>query len=137
MFLFQFLCIYHHKFNIFLSFKSQPKWFYNFVKAYHHLYAKALINTLFFSLNVLTYSLTLGNIKTNGLITSSKHPNQIPRIILCYNFEATILSTSTSQIFISFFHHKILILLALCYQISTFLYFQKIKKICCHYFLAN
>ena len=32
------------------------------------------IHLLFASLNVLAYPLTIGNIKTNGLITSFKYP---------------------------------------------------------------
>ena len=57
------------------------------------------------NLNILTYPLILGIIKTNGLIALS---NFIPikyleLDFLSINFEATILSKLASQIFIGFF----------------------------------
>ena len=40
----------------------------------------------FFTFNVLTYPLILGNIKTNGLITSSTYPIKILRTVLYFNW---------------------------------------------------
>ena len=57
------------------------------------------------TLNVLTYPLMLGIIKTNGIIALS---NFIPikyleLVFVLTNFQITILSTLESQIFIGFF----------------------------------
>ena len=52
-----------------------------------------------FSLKVLTYTLILGNIKTNGLITTTKNPLVYYEIFFIpIKFEVTILSTLTSNI---------------------------------------
>ena len=67
------------------------------------------INLLFFSLKVLTYPLILGNVKTNGLITSSKYPiKYLELAFVSVNFEATVLSALTSEsfLFLFFLHHK-------------------------------
>ena len=68
------------------------------------------INLLFLSLLssltliVLTYPLILDNIQTDGLITLSKYPiKYLELIFVLTNFEITILSTLTSQIFIGFY----------------------------------
>ena len=54
------------------------------------------ISFLFFSLKVLTYSLILGNIKTNGLVTSSKYPiKYLELFFVSIKFDITILSAST------------------------------------------
>ena len=54
------------------------------------------INILVFSLKVLRYPLILGNIKTNGRITSSKYPIKYYKLFFAsINFEINILSTST------------------------------------------
>ena len=54
-------------------------------------------------LNVLTYLLILGIIKTHGLIVLSKYPiKYLELVFVLTNFEITILSTLTSQIFIDF-----------------------------------
>ena len=56
------------------------------------------------TLNVLTYALILGIIKTNGLISLSKYPIKYLELVsVSINFEITILPTLTSQIFIGFF----------------------------------
>ena len=76
---------------------------------------------------LLTYSLILGNIKTNDLITLSKYSMKyLELVFLSTNFERTILSTLPSQIFFVFSHYKILILILLPHQILTLLYCQKI-----------
>ena len=63
-----------------------------------------IILILFLSLKVLTYPLISGNIKTNGLITSPKNAiKYFELFFILINFEITILSTSTSQIFVVFF----------------------------------
>ena len=52
-----------------------------------------------FSLKVLTYTLILGNIKTNGLITTTKNPLVYYEIFFIpITFEVTILSTLTFNI---------------------------------------
>ena len=57
------------------------------------------------TLSVIRYPLILGNAKTNGLITLSKYPVKCLELVLVStNFEITILSTLTSQIFIGFFY---------------------------------
>ena len=68
------------------------------------------INLLFLCLSSsltlkdLTYPLILDNIESNGLITSSKYPVRYLGLVFCSNnFEATVLSTLTSQVFIDFF----------------------------------
>ena len=59
------------------------------------------------TLNVVTYPLILGNIKTNCLITISKYPiKQLELVFVSTNFEITILSNFiniTSQISLGFF----------------------------------
>ena len=75
------------------------------------------------SLNVLTYPLSLGNIKTNGFITSSKYPiKHLDFFFLSTNFEMTILSILTSNFYKLFCAVK----LFFCYQISTLLYYQEL-----------
>ena len=97
------------------------------------------INLLFLSLspslslNVLTYPHILGNIKTNGLITSSKYSiKDLELFFVSVKFE--IIISSKSQIFIVFLHQKILILLLLSHQILTLLYYKKKN---CRYVLGN
>ena len=69
------------------------------------------INLSFLSLKVLTYPLTLDNIKTNGRITSSKyHIKYLELFLVSINFDMTI-------IFMFFLHRKILLFLLLSYQI--------------------
>ena len=61
-----------------------------------------IFNPLFLSsaLNVLTYPFILGTTKTNGFISLSKYPIKYLELVLVLNnFEITILSTLTSQIF--------------------------------------
>ena len=59
-------------------------------------------------LSFLKYSLILGAIKTNGLITSSKYPiTSLELIYVLTNFEMTILSTLTLKFLLAFLHHKI------------------------------
>ena len=56
------------------------------------------------ALKVLRYPLILGNIKTNGLIISSKYPiKYLELFFVSTNFEMTISLTSISQIFIGLF----------------------------------
>ena len=97
--------------------------------AYRHLYGKTLICCSYLYLHLIsptsgqvsTYPLILGNIKTNGLITSSKYPiKYLESVFVLINFETNMLSTLTSRIFIFsvlfillfiyliiFLHHKI------------------------------
>ena len=82
------------------------------------------------TLNVVTYPLILGNIKTNCLITISKYPiKQLELVFVSTNFEITNLSNFiniTSQISLGFFEPYIF---SFCFllscQISTLLYYQK------------
>ena len=84
------------------------------------------------SLNVLTYPFILGNIKTNGLITASKHPIKYLEIFFvstnfefCYEHEnPNFLSVSSHY---NFFYHFCLT------KISTLLYYQKNWS---HYFFT-
>ena len=56
------------------------------------------------TLNVLTYPLILGIIKTDGLIALYKSPIKYLELVFALtNFEITILSTLTSQNFKGFF----------------------------------
>ena len=56
------------------------------------------------SVNLLTYPFILSNIKINGLITLSKYQIKYLQLVFVpINFELTILSILTSQIFIVFF----------------------------------
>ena len=56
------------------------------------------------TLNVLKYRLVLGIIKTNGLMVLSKHPIKFLELVFVLtNFEVTILSTLTSQMFMGLF----------------------------------
>ena len=63
--------------------------------------------TLSSTLKVLTYPLILGIIKTRGLITLSYFITikYLELIFVLTNFEATILSTLASPIFIGFLQH--------------------------------
>ena len=76
---------------------------------YRHLYGKTLICCSYLYLHLIsptsgqvsTYPLILGNIKTNGLITSSKYPiKYLESVFVLINFETNMLSTLTSRIFI-------------------------------------
>ena len=54
------------------------------------------INLLLLFLKILTNPLVLSNIKTNGLITSSKYPiNYLEPFFVSISFEITILSKKT------------------------------------------
>ena len=56
------------------------------------------------TLNVLTYPLISGIIKTDSLIVLSKYQiKYLELVFVSINFEITILSTLTSTIFIGFF----------------------------------
>ena len=56
------------------------------------------------TLNILTYSLTLGIIKADAFKTLSKYPIKYSELVFVLtNFEIAILSTLTSQIFIVVF----------------------------------
>ena len=80
----------------------------------------------YYTLKVLTYLLILGNIKTNGHIISSKYSIKYLKLsFFSINFETTVLSTLTCQIFFFLLHHKTLLLLLLSYQMSTILYYRK------------
>ena len=71
---------------------------------------------IIFSLKVLTYPLILGNMKSNGLITSSKYPfRYLGLLFVSINFVTTILSISPSKFLLVFLHHKIPFLLLLSY----------------------
>ena len=78
------------------------------------------------TLNVLTYPPILGIIKTNGLIALSKYPIKYLELVFALsNFEATILSTLTSQTFIGLLQHKNFLLLFL------FCHYYTMKKNLC------
>ena len=97
-----------------------------FLIASNHLFE---INLLFLSLSppltlkTLAYPLILGIIKTHGLLALSEYPIKYLELVLVLtNFEISILSTLTSQIFIYFLQHKTFLLLHLSLQISILLY---------------
>ena len=78
------------------------------------------------TLNVLTYPLILGIIKTNGLIPLS---NFIPikyleLVFVLTNFEITILSTLSSQILTGFLKNKTF-LFYISLRISKLLYYEQ------------
>ena len=74
------------------------------------------------SCNVIIYPIILDNIESNGFITSSKYSiKYLELLFIPTNFSMIVFSTCTLQIFIGFWHHKML----LSYQVST-LYFQKL-----------
>ena len=67
-------------------------------------FSSSTYKDIFFSLKGLTYLLILGNIKANGLITSSKYAIKYLEVFfVSINFEITVLLTPTSQIFILFY----------------------------------
>ena len=82
--------------------------FYNFLKASHHFYQKNInLFCLLSTLNVSTYPLILGIIKTNDFTALSKYLIKYLELVFALtNFEMTILSTLTSEIFIGFLQHK-------------------------------
>ena len=87
------------------------------------------INLLLLFLKLLTNPLVLSNIKTNGLITSSKYPiNYLEPFFVSISFEITILSTEEPKFLVVSLHHKILLFLLFPCQTSAF---------CCLYLLAN
>ena len=62
---------------------------------------------LYLSLNILSNPLICGNIKTNNLLTLSEYlVKYLELVFVSTNFEITILSILTSQIFIGFFSSK-------------------------------
>ena len=78
-----------------------------------------------FTLNVLTYPLILGIIKTNGVITLYKHPiKYLGLVFVSTNFEITIVSKLSNKPFFCYF----------CLTKSQ--HYYTIKKNC-DYFLAN
>ena len=80
--------------SVFSILKCYFKWIFTFLIDFHRVYPMTL----------LKYLLILGNIKTNGVITSSKYRIKYLELFnVSINFYITILSTSTSQIFIGFF----------------------------------
>ena len=92
-----------------------------------------LLLFLSLTLDVSTYPLILGNIETNGLITLSKYPtNYLELVFVSTNFEITILSTLTSQIYIGLFTPQF------CYfYFAKSQHYCSIKKIYVIIFLAN
>ena len=79
-------------------------YFFNNLPLFMRKYITLLSLLPSLSLNVLTYPLILGNNKTHRFITSSKYPiKYLELVFVLINFEMTILSTLTSQIFIVFF----------------------------------
>ena len=91
-----------HSVQHFLCLQSYSKCFFIFSDILSSSIWKD-INLLFLILNVLTYSISLGNIKNNGLITLSKYSIKYLELVFALtNFEITILSTLTSQILITF-----------------------------------
>ena len=67
-----------------------------------NLYVLSLSPSL--TLNLLIHPLVLGIIKTNGPRTFAKYPiKYLELVFVSTNFEMTILSTLTSQIFVDFF----------------------------------
>ena len=85
-------------------------------------------------LNVSTYPLIFGIIKTNSLITLATYLiKYLTLVFVLINFEITMLSTSTSQVFIVFLQTFLLLLFSL--QISTLLNYQ--KKIAIIFYLID
>ena len=88
------------------------------------------------SLKVQTYPTILGNIKTNGIITSSKYPiRYFELFFVSIDFEIIVLSTSTSQVLTGSYCTIKLFFCYFCYTRSENYY--TIKKFCCRYFLAK
>ena len=142
------------QFNILKAFNFSPNGFIfslQFIIFYMKNRKLSLSPSLY--LKVLTYPLILDHINTNGIATSSKYPIKCLELTIIFsnNFEITVLSKSTSYIFLGFLYHKvllesqhhkfflvflyhkILLLLLLSYQPQ---HHYTIKKFCCQYFLA-
>ena len=142
------------QFNILKAFNFSPNGFIfslQFIIFYMKNRKLSLSPSLY--LKVLTYPLILDHINTNGIATSSKYPIKCLELTIIFsnNFEITVLSTSTSYIFLGFLYHKvllesqhhkfflvflyhkILLLLLLSYQPQ---HHYTIKKFSCQYFLA-
>ena len=82
----------------------------------------------------LTYQLIVDIINTNCLIALSEYPVKYLELVSVFpNFEKTILSTFTSQIFIGSLAASTFLLLHLSLETSTLLLMKKN----CDYFLAN
>ena len=132
------LTLVRHLFQSILSsiFAQIPLYFSNSLSSF----VRKNINLLFLclsasvTLNVLTYPLILGIIKTNGLLTLYKYPiKYLELLFVVTNFEITISLTLTSQIFIGFFPTKNFSFAIFVSQSSTLLYYEKDFVI----FLAN
>ena len=107
---------------------------------YRHLYGKTLICCSYLYLHLIwptswkvsTYPLILCNIKTNGLITSSKYPiKYLESVFVLINFETNMLSTLTSRIFIFLF---LFILFYFIHFIYLFIYFFAPQNFFLYYF---
>ena len=107
---------------------------------YRHLYGKTLICCSYLYLHLIsptsgqvsTYPLILGNIKTNGLITSSKYPiKYLESVFVLINFETNMLSTLTSRIFIFSF------LFILFYSFYLFIYLFNYLIIFLHHKISS
>ena len=91
-------------------------------------YLRKGINLLFlflcssFSLNILTYPLIIGNIKTNCLKCVIKH---LELIFVITNFDMTISSTLTSHMFLGLFCNKKFFFCYLCLTKSWLYYIIK------------
>ena len=114
MFLFWILYIYHHRLvKHFSSIFFKSLILVQIALYFSYSFSSSIrkdINLLilslspFSTLNVLIYPLILGIIKTNALIVLSKYLfKYLELVFVLINFEITILSTLTSQIFTGFF----------------------------------
>ena len=100
------------QFNILKAFNFSPNGFIfslQFIIFYMKNRKLSLSPSLY--LKVLTYPLILDHINTNGIATSSKYPIKCLELTIIFsnNFEITVLSKSTSYIFLGFLYHKILL----------------------------
>ena len=104
----------------------------NFSKSFSSYIQKEINLLSFLTLNVLTYPLILGIIKSNCLIALSKYPIQyLESVFVLTNFEITILSTLIFQIFIGFLQNETFLLLFLSLQILIYYTMNKKFVIIC------
>ena len=94
--------------------------------ASHHLYKKILMCFFIsiFNFNVLTHSLILRDIKTNGLITLFQYPiRYLESVFSSTDFKTNVLPILAFQVFTGvFLHQKFFLLLLFSCHISPLLY---------------
>ena len=118
---------------------------YNFIKSsifqiflidFQHLHKEAVIYFSCFHLYLyfffFVYLLNLGNIKTNGFITSSKYSiKNLKLLFVSMKFQATILLISTLQILV----FRTIKVFFCCFSLTKSRHYYNIKK--SYIFLAN